>query len=135
MERQAEIQRSVLVVEDDPAVRQTITDVLEEEGYVVNTAANGDEALLMLQQPPLPDVILLDLMMPTMNGWELHKHLQEDARLATIPVVVLSAVAGFQQRRGKLDVAAIIAKPINVATLLNAVEQALTPTSNDTYLG
>lgn len=135
MERQTQIQRTVLVVEDDPAVRQTITDVLEEEEYNVTTAANGDEALLTLQQAPLPDVILLDLMMPTMNGWELHKHLQEDARLASIPVVVLSAVAGFQQRRGKLDVAAIIPKPVNVTALLDAVEQAVTSSSNDPYIG
>lgn len=122
MERQTE--RSILLVEDDPALRQTITEMLEEEGYNVLAAANGEEGLALLQQVPLPGLILLDLMMPTMNGWELHRQLQDDPMFATIPIVVLSAVAEFQRRRGKLDVAAMLGKPVDMNQLLDVIDQA-----------
>ncbi len=111
----------ILVVEDDQAVRMAVGELLAEEGYDVVTASNGATALAILQEEPLPVLVVLDLMMPELNGWEFHLRMQQDARLAEIPVVVLSAVSGFEQRRGKLDVAAILSKPVDLSQLLQVV--------------
>jgi CheY-like chemotaxis protein len=85
--------RSVLVVEDDEDIRAAIAEILEGEGYEVAVAAHGREALDELAHAPLPGVILLDLMMPVMNGHELLKHLRASPRLRDLPVLVLTAVA------------------------------------------
>lgn len=126
MERQQFPARSVLFVEDDPALRETVTEVLEEEGYQVMSVTNGAEGLQLLENGSQPGLILLDLMMPTMNGWEFYNQLQQQPQHASIPVVVLSAVAEFQRRRGKLDVAEILPKPIDISRLLAAVDRAYT---------
>lgn len=125
MERQEQVTHHILVVEDDAVMRETIAELLEEEGYTVTVANGGAQGLEYLHQSPRPSLILLDLMMPTMNGWEFHSQLQRDPALATIPVVLLSAVADFQRRRGKLDVAAILPKPVNIPHLLEVITQAL----------
>ncbi len=125
MEREEQTAQHILVVEDDAVMRGTIAELLEEEGYSVAVASGGEQGLAYLRQSPRPALILLDLMMPAMNGWEFHSQLQHDPTLATIPVVLLSAVADFQRRRGKLDVAAILPKPVNIARLLEVVAQAL----------
>lgn len=111
----------VVVVEDDADVRSALADLLEEEGYAVAVAHNGSAALAALQTLSQPKLIILDLMMPEMNGWELLHQLKADARLADVPVAVLSAVAAFEQRRGKLDVAAVLPKPVDAGQLLQIV--------------
>jgi CheY-like chemotaxis protein len=126
MERQQYPARSVLFVEDDPALRETVTEILEEEGYQVLSVPNGAEGLRLLETGSRPGLILLDLMMPTMNGWEFYNQIHQHPQHASIPVVVLSAVAEFQRRRGKLDVAEILSKPIDISSLLAAVERAYT---------
>ena len=125
MERQEQVAHHILVVEDDAVMRDSIAELLEEEGYTVAVANGGEQGLAYLQQSPRPSLILLDLMMPAMNGWEFHSQLQRDPSLATIPVVILSAVADFQRRRGKLDVAAILPKPVNISHLLDVITQTL----------
>lgn len=114
---------TILIVEDDGAVRGPLCELLEDEGYAVVEAADGAEALAALGAMPRPALIILDLMMPGMNGWELYQQLQGDPQLASIPIVVLSAVAAFQQRRGKLDVAAVLPKPVNLSRLQQIVAQ------------
>jgi CheY-like chemotaxis protein len=82
----------VLVVEDDQDVRTSLVQVLEGEGYVVSAAENGREALDMLRAPAqLPELILLDLMMPVMNGRHFLEEQSRDPRLAPIPVLVMTA--------------------------------------------
>ncbi len=132
MERQQYPVRSVLFIEDDPALRETVTEVLEEEGYQVTSVPNGAEGLALLESSLQPGLILLDLMMPTMNGWEFFNQLQQHPQHAAIPVVVLSAVAEFQRRRGKLDVAEILPKPIDISRLLAAVDRAYTDAERST---
>jgi CheY-like chemotaxis protein len=83
--------KRVLVVEDEDVIRETFGLALELEGYKVFTAANGKEALDLLSKIPAPCLILLDLMMPVMNGWEFIEAVQKDASLSTIPVVVVTA--------------------------------------------
>src|ERR1044071_1184503 len=76
----------ILVVEDDSAIREVLTDVLESEGYQVLNAANGREAIQLLRSSTLPCLILLDLMMPVMNGWQFRDEQRQDPLLAPVPV-------------------------------------------------
>jgi CheY-like chemotaxis protein len=81
----------ILVVEDDAETRDVVTRMLEREGHVVRGAENGRVALELLRQDPLPDVILLDLMMPEMDGFELVMNLKQNAQWREIPIVVMTA--------------------------------------------
>lgn len=112
-------QRSVLIVEDDPAIREALQSVLESEGHTAHTAANGREALNLLRRIERPQLILLDLMMPVMSGWELLGMLRADPELSSIPVVVVSAAPP----KGELAASRVLKKPIEVNTLLRIVEE------------
>src|SRR5438477_12944524 len=83
---------TVLVVEDDADIREAIGDTLEGEGYVVALAEDGQQALEVLERLERPCLLLVDLIMPRMDGWELMRALSKNDRLATIPVVVMSAM-------------------------------------------
>jgi CheY-like chemotaxis protein len=119
--------RHILVVEDDLAIRETITEVLQGEGFRVTGAANGAEALLRLDEASVrgdaPGLILLDLMMPVMDGWDFRLAQRRDPRLAAIPVIVLSAGAGMEARLGLLDPSAFLPKPFDLDQLLDAVDK------------
>src|SRR5687767_6429158 len=84
---------TVLVVEDDPDIRELVTEVLGQAGYRVAEAENGQVALDFLRGHDGPCIVLLDLMMPVLSGPELLEIMAEDERLAMLPVVVVSAVA------------------------------------------
>jgi CheY-like chemotaxis protein len=116
-------QASVLIVEDNPDVRDSLAMVLTVEGYEVSSAENGQEALDQLRSHPLPDVILLDLMMPVMDGWEFRKQQRQDPLLAQIPVVVMSAYVSQQEVTEQSLGTAFLGKPINVDRLRNTIEQ------------
>src|SRR6476646_3849700 len=84
--------RLLLVVDDDPIIRESLADLLHDEGYVVMTAVNGKDALARLRASDSPAcVILLDLVMPLMSGPEFYEEMRKDTALADIPVVVISA--------------------------------------------
>ena len=116
--RARDLRPTVMVVEDDPDVRDSISDALEAEGYRVYAAADGAEALRMLAQVPTPSLILLDLMMPVMDGWELLGRLKQDAKLAEVPVAIVSAAHENRPREMRF-----IRKPINLVTLIETVEE------------
>src|SRR4051812_44659388 len=82
---------AVLVVEDDSDIRDAVVTALELEGFQVFEAENGARALEQLQSMPRPSLILADLMMPVMDGWQLVGALSQDDRFATLPVVIVSA--------------------------------------------
>lgn len=111
---------SVLVVEDDHDVREAIQLVLEGEGYTVSTAMNGREAFERLSSFR-PSVILLDLMMPVMSGFEFLEARRKHEELAGIPVVVVSAYD--QLARSLEGVAAIVPKPIELRKMLGVVRR------------
>lgn len=113
----------ILVVEDDFDIRDTLAQILEAEGYVVRGAANGHEALELLRRDrgDLPALILLDLMMPVMNGWQFRAEQLQDPELATIPVVVISADASVHQKAASIDAASFLKKPVQLETLLDTV--------------
>jgi two-component system chemotaxis response regulator CheY len=112
----------VLVVEDDVDIRDTVAELLVEEGHVVHTAPSGKEALELLQgMSLLPDVILLDLMMPIMDGWTFYGELQQHAPLAALPIVVISADANVHQKAARLNPVACLRKPVGIDELLAVV--------------
>jgi len=110
--------RKVLVIEDDADIRAIMADMLSSEGYSVVEAADGVEGLERAREQ-LPDVILLDLMMPRMDGWAFREAQQADANLADIPVVVVSAA--MSDRLHAVPAAAHLHKPFDVDELLGIV--------------
>jgi len=105
---------TVLVVDDDAQIRDTVGEVLEDEGYEVLRAENGVRALELLEAAQ-PDLVLLDLMMPVMSGWEVLEKLNDRDELAHIPVVVISAMKAPGVRM-------CLAKPIDLQHLLQVVQ-------------
>lgn len=113
----------VLVVEDDGAVRTALVDLLCETGYQVVEAATGGEAFGHLQQPELPCLLVLDLMMPGMTGWELLQRVRQQPAVAHLPVIIVSAVADYQLP-SRLPGAVLLPKPMTVSAVLAAVAAA-----------
>jgi CheY-like chemotaxis protein len=115
---------TVLLVEDDEDIRSSIAEVLADEGFDVVGAADGDEALRYLRAAAeLPRLILLDLMMPVMDGWAFRAAQLDDERLAKIPVVILSAAADVRRHAAQLRVNEYLVKPLDVPLLLNTIER------------
>ena len=113
---------TVLVVEDDVDVRQALIEILEEHGFAPLGARDGAEALGLLDRATeLPCVILLDLMMPVMDGASFREAQRKDPRLASIPVVVLSAYRDPQAHAISLDAVSVLHKPPNVRDLVNVL--------------
>jgi CheY-like chemotaxis protein len=111
----------ILIVEDDADLREMMAQLLTLEGFRAAAVANGREALQYLGDREAPQVILLDLMMPVMDGWEFRRHQQADPNLADVPVIVLSALD--QTRAADLDAAAFLKKPLDFDRLLELVRQ------------
>jgi CheY-like chemotaxis protein len=113
----ADVQRPVLVVEDEHDLRETVSEVLEADGFRVLQASNGREALAVASEAD-PCVIVLDLMMPVMTGWEVMAALQEEGRLDTTAVVIVSA-----SHHPPAGARAFLPKPFGVDSLLETVER------------
>jgi len=111
----------VLVVDDNTDAVEALAQILEYEGYAVATAYNGREALEYLGRHPTPDLIVLDLMMPIMNGWELRAELAKVPALAKVPIVVMTALA----QAAEIEANAIVAKPIDLKRLLLIMDRLL----------
>jgi CheY-like chemotaxis protein len=115
--------RHILVVEDDSATRDVLILILEKEGFTVSGAANGREALERLQWMERPSLILLDLMMPVMDGWQFREAQKQDPALASIPVVVVSAAGNLPQEIASLDIAGYLKKPVGFDEILEAIQR------------
>jgi CheY-like chemotaxis protein len=113
--------RPILIVEDDADLREMMAQLLTLEGYRAEAVSNGRDALEYLSRGPRPDLILLDLMMPVMDGWEFRRRQREDPALAALPVVVLSALD--QARALDLGGTAFLKKPLDFDRLLELVRQ------------
>lgn len=111
--------RSILVVEDDPNIRECLCELLRSEGYPVVSAADGAEALEKLATISRPTLVLLDLMMPRVDGWQVLKIMREQDHLAPVPVIITSATADL--RGGLRGANEIIKKPYDLDALLNLV--------------
>jgi CheY-like chemotaxis protein len=116
--------RDVLIVDDDPDIRDAVGECLRYEGYDVHSAADGRDALDRLEYGLRPDVILLDLMMPVLNGFDVLEALKSRPEWKSIPVVIVSANRGYEAE-DLSGAVSILRKPVNVDRLLAAVEQAV----------
>ncbi len=114
----------VLVADDDPSIQGFLAEALTDEGYEVRTAANGREALTILREWR-PDLILLDLMMPEMDGWTFRARQLELDGLAEIPVIVLTAGETARARLQALQAAAVFTKTVDIDVLLASVAAAV----------
>jgi DNA-binding response OmpR family regulator len=109
---------SVLIVDDETDIREAVAELLAEEGYEVHDAGDGAEALRKARAFH-PDVVLLDLMMPGMSGWEFCAQRKGDPELERIPIIVLSALGRVQG----IDAAGYLQKPFELDELLSAVKE------------
>jgi CheY-like chemotaxis protein len=115
--------KSVLIVEDEPAIRGLLSLTLEGEQYQVTTAEDGQEALDQVHQQR-PDAILLDLYLPKVDGWQVIDSLEKDSTNGHIPIIAMSAAHRWFPV-GEKDVRAYLSKPFDVETLLVTLDQVL----------
>jgi len=109
-----------MVVEDDPDLREMMAHLLAFEGFEPRVASNGQEALQLLHaEDPAPNVIVLDLMMPVMDGWTFRERQRRDASLANIPVIVVTAAP--HAAVGALDVDEVLSKPVDFDRLVDVI--------------
>lgn len=112
----------ILIIEDDADLARLEAEVLESAGYRTAIAANGYEPLNHLRTNEHPDVILLDMMMPVMDGWKFREEQQELPDVASIPVVVVTADGDARAKAASIQAAGYVVKPISIDSLLDAVE-------------
>lgn len=114
--------RTVLLVEDDPDVRESLAMLLKLHGVRVVTAADGAEALDWMRRVGPPGLVLLDLMMPVMNGWQLRAAMLGDPSLARVPVVILSGADDVEGAAAALGAAAYLRKPLDFSQVRRLVD-------------
>ena len=112
--------RPIVVVDDDRDIRETLAEILTDEGYEVHTARNGAEGLEVVARVR-PCLVLLDLFMPVMDGAEFRRRQQGDPAIAEVPVVVISAAAGLERKVESLALAGWLEKPIHIDALFAIV--------------
>lgn len=117
----------VLIVEDETDIRESLGELLEAEGFVVSQAENGRLALDSLGEAHvLPHVILLDLMMPIMDGEQFRREQIADARLARIPIVIMSAARDISEVGERMQAHAVLKKPMSIDLLVEKLREAVT---------
>jgi two-component system, chemotaxis family, chemotaxis protein CheY len=114
----------VLVVDDDPDILEALSEILEAEGFEIRRARNGKEALDRLEPDP-PQLILLDLMMPVMDGWEFAQRMRQKPSVANIPLIVLSADRNVGSKATDIGAVGHLAKPFELNDLLDMVRRSL----------
>ncbi|MGE6759521.1 response regulator [Corallococcus sp. AB049A] len=119
----------VLVVDDDPDILEALSEILEAEGFEIRRARNGKEALERLEPDP-PHLILLDLMMPVMDGWEFAQRMRQKPDFAAIPIIVLSADRNVGSKAKDIGAMGHLAKPFELNDLLSMVRQSLNPSAD-----
>lgn len=120
--------KRILVVDDEPFIQQLLRDILQEEGYGV-LLASGGRSMLELLRHEIPDLILLDVMMPDGNGREALQTMQAQPQLRDIPVVMMSA--GLSQHEMKMESVAFLGKPFELEHLLQLVEDTIGPAAEN----
>ena len=122
--RSPESARSVLVIEDDPGLRSLLGMVLLRDGWIVSVAANGEAAIASLELA-LPDVVLLDLNMPVLDGWDVLARRASEPTWSRIPVIVMSAEHHHAEAVLEFGATAFLAKPFSVDDLRQVLQQFL----------
>ena len=117
--------KRILIVEDNLDTRDALAFVLRQEGYQVRTACHGQEALDVLHAEGPPNLILLDLLMPTMDGREFCKRIAQEPVLGAVPIVIVSALEGLKEESASLPAAACLSKAADLETLLATIRRHL----------
>jgi len=115
------IDKDILIVEDEQDLSDLLLDVLETEGHRARTAGNGLEALSRIEERR-PQLILLDMMMPVMDGWQFIERLRANEEWTNIPVVVMTAVYDMSSLERKTGAKAILTKPFDLELIVDAVD-------------
>ncbi|MEZ0392420.1 MAG: response regulator [Pseudobdellovibrionaceae bacterium] len=116
--------KTILVVEDDKDIRRNLKALLESEGYLVEVAENGQIAIdFLAQATDLPNLIILDLMMPVMDGFEFREKQDQIARIASIPVAIMTADGHVEEKKFRTGAAAALRKPADIEDILATVKQ------------
>jgi CheY-like chemotaxis protein len=124
MDAEASARKFVLVVDDDPDIRESLETVLGIHGHPVATAADGSEAIELLRREPGPPcLILLDLMMPGMNGFEFRAELEADPTYAKIPVIIITGAGVLVDEKAGALRAEVLRKPFDLKALLSTVKR------------
>jgi len=113
----------VLVVDDDAEIRQALAELLEDEDYGVLLAANGKEAIDLVVAGMKPDVILLDVMMPVMDGWHFLSARLKHPDLVEVPIIIISAGQEAEREARKVGVFEVVKKPLHVDDLIHRIEE------------
>lgn len=115
---------TILIIEDDLAIRTYLSMLLELEGFQIRQASNGQEGLNSLEKDKtLPSLIILDLMMPVMDGWQFRENQVADPEASSIPVVVMTADGHAPEKAAKMGAQGCIQKPLNIDLLLKTVNK------------
>jgi CheY-like chemotaxis protein len=117
------VEKSILVIDDEPDIRLLLADILKMLGYSVRVAANGKEALDNIRTLGVPSMIVLDLMMPIMDGYEFWAEQHRDPTMADVPVIVITAGPGVQ--RADVKPFGVIGKPIKLPQLFSLIGKAI----------
>jgi two-component system, chemotaxis family, chemotaxis protein CheY len=112
-----------MIVEDDPDILEPLATLLRLHGFEVSTASDGLDALAVLARGPAPGLILLDLMMPRMNGWDFRARQLEDPAISHIPVILFTGAADPDEPLAVLQAAGWLPKPFDMRALIGLVEQ------------
>ncbi len=115
--------KRLLIIDDDFITQESMSTLLASDGYRVATACNGQDALERLHGYEKPDLILLDLKMPVMDGCHFCAARQKDVRLASIPVVIVSGMSDVAEQAAALGAARYLQKPVDVVELLHALRE------------
>jgi DNA-binding response OmpR family regulator len=118
--------KNILVVDDDDAIRQMVETLLAEEGYSVESAANGEEAMRVVRQKPF-DLVVLDIMMPVMDGWEVASRMLCEDKTRDIPIIFLTALSSYtdQLKGWRMGCFDYITKPFDIGLFMMRVRAAL----------
>lgn len=117
--------KRILIVEDDIFIRDSLADLLQDEGFTVTTVENGALALESLSNLPLPDLIFLDLMMPIMDGFQFRDEMLKKQNFKDVKVVVMSADGNINEKKTRTMANAYLKKPLDIDILLETVESLL----------
>ncbi len=122
--------RSILVVDDDEAIRQMVATILVEEGYQIEMAQNGEEAMRLVRQKPF-DLVVLDILMPVMDGWEVASRMLTEEKTRHIPIVFLTALSSYtdQLKGWRMGCFDYITKPFDIGLFLIRVKAAMEKSS------
>jgi CheY-like chemotaxis protein len=113
--------KRILVVEDDTSIRELLVELLESEGYAVASVVNGLEGLKYLENHDSPDLILIDLMMPVMDGYSFRTEQLKNDKWSKIPTVVMSAEANAKEKMKSFNITAFLSKPVELDTILKII--------------